>query len=214
MLSATQLDVMRGGRTVVAGVSFDVDDGCALVFHGANGSGKSTLMATLAGLIAPNAGSVSWRGADVRDEPARYRRELAYLGHSDGLSGEMTVIENLRFSTLLGSRLAHAALVRREAAVLDAAGLAHARTFRVNRLSAGQRRRVALARLVLADKPLWIVDEPTDALDDAAAAWFTACIDTHLHGGGTVIAATHRPLGIDAQRTRHLHLERSAPCCA
>ncbi|SAK81412.1 ABC transporter [Caballeronia hypogeia] len=206
MLSARQLDVMRGSRTIVASADFCVDGGAALLIHGANGSGKSSLIAALAGLLPPVAGTVSWRGADVRDEPVRFRRDLAYLGHADGCSGELSVAENLRFAAVLGASGAR----ERERDVLDAAGVLPLMRTRLARLSQGQRRRVALARLVLAHKPLWLLDEPTEALDETGARWFTACIDEHLRAGGTLVATTHRPLPVDAARTRHLHLARSA----
>ncbi|KND54276.1 ABC transporter involved in cytochrome c biogeneis, ATPase component CcmA [Candidatus Burkholderia verschuerenii] len=210
MLSATQLDVARGGRTIVENVTLDADAGCVLLIHGANGSGKSTLMAALAGLLPAARGDVRWRGMRLRDDPARFRRDLAFLGHANGLSGELSVAENLRFAGLLGGALRSSP----EQSVLEDAGLAGLRHVRVDRLSRGQRRRVALARLVLDGKPLWLLDEPTDSLDDLACVWFAACIDTHTRHGGTVVAATHRPLATDAARTRHLHFARSAPCCA
>ncbi|SAK95987.1 ABC transporter [Caballeronia calidae] len=206
MLSARQLDVMRGSRTIVAGVDLCVDGGAALLIHGANGSGKSSLIAALAGLLPPAAGNVSWRGVNVRDDPARFRHDLAYLGHADGFNGELTVAENLRFAALLGAHAAHV----NERDVLDRAGVLPLLHTRLSRLSQGQRRRVALARLVLAGKPLWLLDEPTDAIDDTGALWFAACIDDHLREGGTLVATTHRPLAVDAARTRHLQLARSA----
>lgn len=208
MLSARQLDVKRGSRTIVAGADFCVEGGAALVIHGANGSGKSSLIAALAGLLPPDAGSVSWRGVNVCDDPARFRRELAYLGHADGFNGELTVEENLRFAALIGAHDKRA--TQRERDALDRAGVLPLMRMRLNRLSRGQRRRAALARLVLADKPLWLLDEPTEALDETGALWFAACIDDHLREGGTLVVTTHRQLPADAARTRHLHLERSA----
>ncbi|CAL8476829.1 heme ABC exporter ATP-binding protein CcmA [Caballeronia sp. S22] len=206
MLSARQLDVMRGSRTIVAGADLRVDSGAALVIHGANGSGKSSLIAALAGLLPLAAGRVSWRGIDVRDDPPRFRRDLAWLGHADGFNGELTVAENLRFAALLGASAAH----RNERDVLDRAAVLPLMHTRLNRLSQGQRRRVALARLVLSGKPLWLLDEPTDAIDESGALWFAGCIDDHLREGGTLVATTHRPLPVDAARTRHLHLARGA----
>jgi heme exporter protein A len=210
MLSATHLDVMRGGRTIVGGITFHAESGHALLIHGANGSGKSTLMAALAGLLPAARGEVCWRGTPLRDDPAQFRRDLAFLGHADGLSGESSVTENLCFAGLLGGATRSAC----EQRVLDDAGLGELRRLRVDRLSRGQRRRVALARLVLDGKPLWLLDEPTDSLDERACRWFAACVDAHTRAGGTVIAATHRPLATDAARTRHLHLARSASCRA
>ncbi|BAN28098.1 heme ABC exporter ATP-binding protein CcmA [Caballeronia insecticola] len=208
MLSARQLDIMRGQRTIVAGVDLHVDGGAALVIHGANGSGKSSLIAALAGLLPPVAGHVMWRGADVRDDPARFRRDLAYLGHADGFNGDLSVAENLRFAALIGAHVAKA--VQHDGDVLDQAGILPLLHVSLNRLSQGQRRRVALARLVLANKPLWLLDEPTDALDDTGATWFASCIDDHLRAGGTLVATTHRPLLGGSGHARHLHLARSA----
>jgi heme exporter protein A len=210
MLEARGLDVARGGAIIVADVTLHAGAGRALLVHGANGCGKTSLIATLAGLLPPARGAVCWHGTRTHDSTARFHRDLAYLGHTDGLCGELTVLENLRFAGLLGACMPHDAA--REKKVLAAAGLFAVRRMRLDRLSQGQRRRAALARLVLAGKALWLLDEPTDALDDAACAWFASCADTHVRRGGTVIAATHRPLALTPAHTQHFHLARSGPC--
>jgi heme exporter protein A len=211
MLSATRIVVQRGGRTIVAGVSFYADAGRALVIHGANGSGKTTLIAALAGLLPLTSGAVCWHGTQIRDDSERFHRDLALLGHRDGIRGELTVLENLRFAACPDAGIA----LRQD--VLDAAGLAMHRHTRVEKLSQEQKRCVALVCIVISKKPLWLLDDPADTLDDHASAWFTACVNTHLRAGGTVIAATHRSVEFDADRTRHLYLERwerGESCCA
>lgn len=221
MYSIEQLAVERGGRTIVSGINLSIEPGWALQIHGANGSGKTTLLGALAGLLPLVRGRVCWRGDDVRRAPRQFRSELAYVGHANGVSDDLTVLENIRFAALLGTADAThdddgddggGDSASREDEVLDQAGLRALRHTRLSRLSQGQRRRVALARLMLGRKPLWLLDEPGDALDASATDWFTACIDTHLRAGGIVALTTHRPLESGDGRTRHLYLERSGGC--
>ncbi|WP_434660322.1 cytochrome c biogenesis heme-transporting ATPase CcmA [Paraburkholderia sp. A3BS-1L] len=220
MYSIEQLAVERGGRTIVSGIDLSIEPGWALQIHGANGSGKTTLLGALAGLLPLARGRVCWRGDDVRRAPRQFRSELAYVGHANGVSDDLTVLENIRFAALLGTADAPGGndgrggddSISREDEVLEQAGLHAHRHTRLSRLSQGQRRRVALARLMLGRKPLWLLDEPGDALDASATDWFTTCIDTHLRAGGIVALTTHRPLQSGAARTRHLYLERSGGC--
>jgi heme exporter protein A len=213
MYSIEQLAVERGGQMIVSGVDLTIEAGRVLQIHGANGSGKTTLLSALAGLLPLARGRVYWRGDDVRIAPRRFRHELAFVGHSNGVSDDLTVQENIRFSALLGGADAAGrdtrAATSREDEVLEQAGLIALRHTRLNRLSQGQRRRVALARLLLSRKPLWLLDEPADALDASATDWLTACIGAHLGEGGIVALTTHRPLESDAARTRHLYLNGS-----
>ncbi len=218
MYSIEQLAVERGGRTIVSGIDLSIEPGWALQIHGANGSGKTTLLSALAGLLPLARGRVCWRGDDVRRASRQFRSALAYVGHANGVSDDLTVLENIRFAALLGTADAPGGNdsssdpASREDEVLEQAGLHALRHTRLSRLSQGQRRRVALARLMLGRKPLWLLDEPGDALDAYATDWFTACIDTHLRAGGIVALTTHRPLESGAARTRHLYLERSGAC--
>ncbi|CAB3778975.1 Cytochrome c biogenesis ATP-binding export protein CcmA [Paraburkholderia caffeinitolerans] len=219
MYSIEQLAVERGGRTIVSGIDLSIEPGWALQIHGANGSGKTTLLGALAGLLPLAKGRVCWRGDDVRRAPRRFRSELAYVGHANGVSDDLTVLENIRFAALLGTAdvsdgdaSSASDSVSRENEVLEQAGLYALRHTRLSRLSQGQRRRVALMRLMLGRKPLWLLDEPGDALDASATDWFATCIDTHLRAGGIVALTTHRPLESGAGRTRHLYLERSSGC--
>ncbi|WP_233802225.1 cytochrome c biogenesis heme-transporting ATPase CcmA [Paraburkholderia sp. HP33-1] len=210
MYSIEQLAVERGGRTIVSGIDLSIEAGWALQIHGANGSGKTTLLGAFAGLLPLTRGRVCWRGEDVRSVPRQFRRALAFVGHSNGVSDDLTVQENLRFSALLGEAGGHSGRDRaadaREEEVLGQAGLLPLRHTRLNQLSQGQRRRVALARLMLERKPLWLLDEPTDMLDADATRWLTECLDAHLREGGIVALTTHRPLDSGFHRTRHLYL--------
>lgn len=209
MLRAEGLALGRGGRAIVGGVDFNIEAGWALQIHGANGCGKTTLLRALAGLLQPAAGSIQWRGTNVHAQPERFRRERAYVGHSNGLSDDLSMLENLRFAALLGvnpGSLRDARL--RERDVLEIANLWTLRHTRVGSLSQGQRRRAALARVMLERKPLWLLDEPAEALDETARAWLADALDEHLLDGGIVVATTHLPLPTAAARTQHLQLER------
>ncbi|RFU49010.1 heme ABC exporter ATP-binding protein CcmA [Paraburkholderia sp. DHOC27] len=234
MLAVEQLSLGRGARLIVSGIDLQIDAGWALQIHGANGSGKTTLLRVLAGLLRPAAGRIHWRGVDVRTQPASLRRDLAFLGHANGVSDDLTVLENLRFAALLGAGTGNTGNTRSgvsqpsgmatnatttdkpterteqtERDVLAHAGLLPLQHTRVGLLSQGQRRRVALARLALERKPLWLLDEPADALDGCAADWLDDCLCAHLKAGGVLVATTHRALHTPADCTRHLDLGRS-----
>ncbi|KAF0096642.1 MAG: heme exporter protein A [Rhodospirillaceae bacterium] len=197
LLEVKDLSCRRGGRTVFDRLSFGLGAGQLLALTGRNGSGKTSLLRVLAGLTPPESGTVAWQGVDVAQDPETWRGRLAWLGHLEGLKGDLTVAENLGVAERLrggeaGDRL-DGALV-----AFDLGGLA-AREVRT--LSAGQRRRTALARVVLSQAPLWLLDEPLNALDAPAQAAFRTALQTHLAAGGLAIAATHAELGIDgAQR--------------
>jgi heme exporter protein A len=179
-LTAEGLSAIRGGRAVFAGVSFALAAGEALAVTGANGSGKSTLLRLLAGLLKPEAGIIAL-------EPAGEDSAIHYLGHLDGLKTALTVRQNLTFWQALwkGGEIEPA---------LERLGIARLADLHAGVLSAGQKRRVALARLLIARRPLWLLDEPATALDAAAEETLTGVIAEHLAGGGMAVVATHRPL--------------------
>ena len=201
VLDVTDLACRRGGRPVFDRLSFGLGAGELLALTGRNGSGKTTLLRALALLVRPDAGTIRWQGADIRAEPETWRGRLAWLGHLEGLKGDLSVRENLLAAERL--RGAPPAEDRLDGALVafDLASLA-ARP--VRSLSAGQRRRVALARVVLSQAPLWLLDEPLNALDAPAQAAFRSALETHLAAGGLAIAATHADLGMPAARTLEL----------
>ena len=183
-LVAADVAAWRGERLVLRHVSFAVAPGGALLVAGANGSGKSTLLRVLAGLKRPDAGQVLWRGQDPAADPAAHGLQVAYLGHQDAVKPGLTVAENLAFAASGGD-------CTEALAALDLLPLAD---LPARFLSAGQRRRLALARLVAARRTLWLLDEPTLGLDAGSVLRLGALLAAHRAEGGVVVAATHLPL--------------------
>jgi heme exporter protein A len=172
---------------IVEGLSFRLSSGSALVLTGANGSGKTTLLRALAGFLRPLSGVVRLDGAEDDREPG----ELAhFVGHLDGIKTHLTVEENLSF---WGAYLDGTSDV---AAALDAFALTALADIPAGYLSAGQKRRLALARLAVAKRPVWLLDEPTVSLDTASVGLLVAAVEAHLAGGGLSVIATHVPLAL------------------
>lgn len=188
MLQGEGLAAFRGERLVLEGVGFAVPPGGALLLLGPNGSGKSTLLRLIAGLARAEAGRLTWAGTDVLTDRVAQAERVNYLGHLDAIKPGMTVAENLRF-------WGKAAAIT---AALVAADLRHLAELPARMLSAGQKRRLALARLCLRPAPIWLLDEPTLGLDAAAVGRFGAMLADHRAGGGVVVAATHLPLPLPA----------------
>ena len=189
-LVAEKLAGERGGEIVFSDVSFHVGDGQALTVTGPNGSGKSTLLRIVAGLLEPAAGVIRLDGS--RLEWPTIASAAHYLGHGNSMKRALTVSENLRFWR---GFLGEAHLDVDEA--LDMVGLGDLGHLPFGYLSTGQRRRVAIARLVVSYRPLWLLDEPTSGLDRASEMQFTALMQAHREEGGIIVAATHQPLGLD-----------------
>jgi heme exporter protein A len=185
-LSIEQASVIRGERLVFHDLSLRVFAGDAVVLAGPNGSGKSTLLRLSAGLIRPVAGKVLWRGQDAFADLSEHGERVAYIGHLDAVKPGLKVRENLSFAAALSGRSIEAALA---ALKLEALADLPARV-----LSAGQKRRVALSRLLLSNAPLWLLDEPTLGLDVASIERFGHMLAEHRAKGGMVVAATHIPL--------------------
>ncbi len=192
-LSAANLAATRGGRSVFAGLSFSLTDGEMLAVTGPNGAGKSTLLRLVAGLLTPSAGTIALDPAPDDGLAS----QVHYLGHLDALKPVLSVRENLAFWRRVwrGGDIG---------AALDEIGLGHLDHLPAGALSAGQRRRVAIARLLIAPRPIWLLDEPTAALDAAAEATLGRLIARHRSGGGMVIAATHRDLPATPSATLRL----------
>ena len=194
-LAVDNLACRRAGRRVFDALTFALGPGEALAVTGRNGAGKSTLIAAVAGLVPRHAGEIRATGIGERT----LAECLQLVGHRDGLKGALSVTENLSFAADL---LGHAGLGADEAlARVALPGAAH---LPVAYLSAGQRRRVALARLLVARRPLWLLDEPLTALDAASQALLAGIMAEHLAGGGLILAATHAPLPVDGARELRL----------
>lgn len=203
MLEARALECVRGGRQLFQDLSFSLEPGAALEVTGPNGSGKTSLLRMLCGLLSPTAGAILWRGESISSLKEEYLKGLAYLGHANGIKPELDARENLRIATGLAG-------VRASAEQIDAAltrmGLGHQTESPAKTLSQGQQRRLALARLAVSNKPLWILDEPLTALDSAAVRLVQSVLDEHLQEGGMAVLTTHQPLEITGGRTQRLQL--------
>jgi heme exporter protein A len=191
VLEVSGLACRRGGRRVFDNLSFALAGGELLALTGRNGSGKTTLLRALALLVPSLAGEIRWNGTDVHDDRENWRARLAWLGHQDGLKGDLTVAENILVAQRLRGQPAD---VDRVASALSVFDLTALKDRAVRTLSAGQRRRAALARVVAAKAPLWLLDEPLNALDAPAQKALNEGLARHLAEGGLAIAATHAPL--------------------
>ena len=191
-LHAENLACRRGGRLIFEGLSFTLGQAEAIALTGRNGAGKSSLIAMLCGRLRPDGGAIRLEGGDEEAQLA----EISHLvGHRDGLKTALTARENLAFAQDV---LGDAAATPEEA--LAVVGLPHAAELPVGYLSAGQRRRVALARLLVSRRPYWLLDEPMSALDAASQLMLAGLMRDHLAQGGAILAATHGPLGLDGTR--------------
>jgi len=205
IFSFESLSCERGGRVLFEGVSQSLRAGECLYVAGPNGAGKTSLLRILAGLLAPAEGTVRWRGRDIREAREEYGAELAFVGHHNGSKDDLTIAENLAF----------AAAARGEphdrdqaVAALGRLGLAGREDVPVRRLSQGQKRRAALARLCMGEAPVWILDEPFNALDRDSVAVLGGLIEAQLARGGVVLLTAHQAVDLPAGARR---LEIGAP---
>jgi heme exporter protein A len=188
-LTASELACRRGGREVFAGVEFALQGGEALVVTGRNGAGKSSLLRMVGGLVRIAGGRLGLEGGDPE---LTLGEQAHYLGHQDALKPALSVVENLRFwARFLGGGTPD---LGRPLETMDLATLAD---LPAGYLSAGQRRRLSIARLLAVERPVWLLDEPTSTLDAAAQERLAAIMGTHLSGGGLILAATHGPIGLN-----------------
>jgi heme exporter protein A len=189
MLEAKNLECTRGGRALFSGLGLALGRGRLLQVAGANGSGKTSLLRILCGLATPSQGEVRWNAAPIAGQRDEFHRDLAYLGHLNGLKDELTPAENLEAAAGLSGRASDRGS---RLAALEALGVARQADLPVRQLSQGQRRRVALARVALAkEAPLWVLDEPFNALDAQAVAQVEQMLAEHAARGGMVVLATH-----------------------
>ncbi|HWI98671.1 MAG TPA: cytochrome c biogenesis heme-transporting ATPase CcmA [Burkholderiales bacterium] len=194
MLEAAELECERGARTLFRGVSFVLRPGELLRVAGANGSGKTSLLRILCGLSRPSAGEVRWNGQPIAGIKEDYARELVYIGHAPAVKDDLTPRENLEISCRLAGRAASALAL---AAALERLRVPE---LPVRKLSQGQRRRAALARLLVSETPLWLLDEPFATLDAEGISLVDGLMGKQVDGGGAVVYTTHQEAGSRSTR--------------
>lgn len=194
-LKVVGLSCQRGGRTIFSDLSVDVAEGNVLIVKGPNGAGKSTLLRAIAGLLRISTGTVHL-GATTIDDRAVWQESVGFAGHLDAVKSTMTVRQNLDAWAGL-----FATDPKRTDQAMATFGLEEIAEQRAAECSAGQRRRLGLARLIMIDRPLWLLDEPTVSLDDQACAQFASMVQDHAATGGIAIIATHIELGLQGSET-------------
>ncbi|MFT5261274.1 MAG: heme exporter protein A [Saprospiraceae bacterium] len=190
MLKAINIECVKGYDALFSGYHLTIKPGQIVQITGENGSGKTSLLRILTGLSYPEEGDVLWNGESIFTEPQNYRLQLAYLGHLNGLKPGLSSIENLSLQQTLFAQPSNITALQ----ALDAVGLSGYEPILVNQLSAGQQRRVALARLLLSNAKLWILDEPITAIDTTGVTVFEKIITQHILNDGMVILTSHQPL--------------------
>ena len=195
LLSISGLGCARGGRVVLRDLGLELGAGQLLMLRGHNGAGKSSLLRCLAGLLPWRAGSLQWCGNTLSPRDPAYQRQLAYMGHQAGMSDALTGMENLRFALDLMAVHWNEARVQ---AVLQVLSLSGVVTRPFGRLSQGQRRRLGLARVLLGERSLWLLDEPDNCLDVQGEQYLGDALEQHLASGGMAVVASHRNLVLPA----------------
>ena len=188
-LEVKNIQCIRGDRELFTDLSFQLESKQLMMLEGRNGSGKTTLLRALCGLYMPDEGEILWNGSLIKEQDEAFRKELLYLGHHNGIKADLNVIENLRFNTALAGNSASTGELM---TALDTIGLYGFEEYSTSQLSQGQKRRVALARLLISKASLWILDEPFVALDVAAVELLQSIIARHVGNGGMVILTTHQ----------------------
>src|SRR5450755_4150344 len=187
-----KVHVWRGDRHVLKGVSLEVRPGELMHVSGPNGAGKTTLLRVITGLLRPEQGSVAWRGKSIMTAPTDYQNELAYASHEPALKSDLTALENLRFMVGLRRRVT----ARELQASLERSGVAACADLPARVLSAGQRRRVAMARVIAMSATLWLLDEPFTNLDAAGSDLMSGLLQSHVERGGSAMVVAHHDLNM------------------
>jgi heme exporter protein A len=191
LFSANALECIRDDRVLFSDLSFAIDPGEALVLEGRNGSGKTSLLRILCGIRLPESGQLFWEGKDIFKLGPEFREHIAYLGHKDGNKPDLTPLENLKIARGLGKAKAGIDLEQ----ALDQVGLYGFEDVPTRNMSAGQQRRLAIARLLVTDAKLWILDEPFTSLDRKGIEHMERLFENHLHQGGMAAMTTHHRVG-------------------
>jgi len=205
MLEAVNLGCTRGDRRLFKGLNFSIQPGEFVELRGANGSGKTSLLRILCGLAAPAEGEVRWRGESIQSLGEEYSAAVAYLAHQNGVKDELSAIENLRIACGVGGSALN---ISDAQAILEQVGLSRQQNLPARSLSAGQRRRVALSRLLASKATVWILDEVLTSLDDTAIKLSRRFIGDHLNNGGMAIIATHQELDLAVDRVQRIELSK------
>ncbi len=204
-LSVQNLSCTRGYRELFTDLNFELDSGQVLRVEGENGSGKTSLLRILAGLAQPEEGKVLWQGQGIKDPDGQYFQNLLYLGHKPGIKFELTPVENLCMSkALFGSKTQNGI----EEALYQV-GLYGFEDVTSGNLSAGQKRRVALAQLLLSQAKIWILDEPYTSLDIAAVAFLEGVFARHIQAGGILLITSHQPVTVEGCTYKRLVLPKT-----
>lgn len=203
MLEVNKLGCVRGDRRLFSGLDLSLPAGSYLQVTGPNGSGKTSLLRILCGLLAPAEGEIKWQGENIRSLDEDYFTAVTYLGHRHGVKDELSAIENLRISNALNGIVISK---QRALEALNRLGLAGRESLPARLLSEGQRRRVALARLLTCGTKLWLLDEILSSLDKGAVALIRSLIEEHLSAGGIAIVATHQDLAVATGSSYRLEL--------
>lgn len=203
MLDCVDLECRRGDRRLFSQLNFNLEPGTLLHLAGKNGSGKTTLLRALCGLLLPQEGEIRWNGENIRSLREEYCREVIYMGHLDGIKQDLSGLENLAISAILdGDEVEEEAVWQ----ALKKMGLDGFEDLPTRVLSQGQKKRVALARLLLSKARLWILDEPFVALDIGAVDLLQTIIAEHVEGGGMVIITTHQEVALTSGQIQRLTL--------
>lgn len=207
-LEVKKLQCIRGDRELFTNLSFSIEASQLMMLEGRNGSGKTTLLRALCGLYMADQGEILWDNKSIKKQDEAYRRELLYLGHLNAIKPDLSVLENLRINSLLaGENATDDELM----GALDTIGLYAFEDFPSSQLSQGQKRRVALARLLVSKAKLWILDEPFVALDVAAVELLQSIIAKHVDHGGMVILTTHQEVPLTSGKIKRLSLNEYEP---
>lgn len=203
MLEAVNLSCARGERQLFSGLNFSLRAGNSLQAFGPNGCGKTSLLRIICGLMAPVGGEVRWDGTNIRRLGEEYFGFIAYVAHQTGVKDELNPLENLRIASGVAG---HPLSIQEAESILEQVGLIGQRYLPARLLSAGQRRRLALSRLLASQAKLWILDEPLASLDDAGVSLVCNLIDEHVSKDGMAIIATHQEMNLSAGRMQRIEL--------